>query len=74
MTVVLGAVYLFFGYGARPLLLSLMKLGMNSIDTGLGQVIPEHETLLYDQLYALGVLKGTSVLIVGGTRDIGFGF
>jgi len=73
VTVVLGSAYLFYMYGARPMLLSLMKLGMNPIDPYLGQVIPEHETLSYDQLHALGVLKGKSVLIVGGTRGIGYG-
>ena len=66
MTVVLGVVYFFYRYGGvRLLLLFLMKRGMNPIDTDLGQVIPEHDTLSYEQLDGHSAVTKIQAALVG---------
>jgi NAD(P)-dependent dehydrogenase (short-subunit alcohol dehydrogenase family) len=69
--IVVGAAYLF--YRSIPTLMTVVtKLQMNPPDDEIGQLYNNND-ITYEELAALGVIKGKSALIVGGTRGAGFG-
>jgi len=67
-----GTAYLV--YRSIPMLMTaVIKLTANPPDEELGQVIAEKCTSSYEEITALGILKGKSALVVGGTRGVGYG-
>jgi NAD(P)-dependent dehydrogenase (short-subunit alcohol dehydrogenase family) len=72
--IVVGAAYIF--HRSIPTLMTIVtKFQMNPPDDEIGQIIDEqhHNDITYEELADLGVIKGKSALIVGGTRGVGFG-
>ena len=69
-----GAAYIF--YRSIPTLMTVVtKFQLNPPDDEIGQIVDEQHNndITYEELAALGVIKGKSALIVGGTRGVGFG-
>eukprot|EP00957_Ditylum_brightwellii_P191792 14600564-Ditylum_brightwellii.AAC.1 len=67
-----GTGYLF--YQLTPMIMTtLIKLQLNPINKDLGQVIAKKDALSYVEIASLGIVKGKSALIIGGTRGVRYG-
>ena len=69
---VAGGMYLLYK-STSTILTTVSKMQMNPFDDELGSVIREKGAPSYDEIKALGIIAGKSVLLVGGTRGVGYG-